>query len=66
MKYFSKKNILLEQIDIQKKIIEDLNKKIILLEEENATLKKNQKFVEICAKCGNLFFFTSAIGCCDF
>ena len=66
MKYFSKKNILLEQIDIQKKIIEDLNKKIILLEEENTILKKNQRFVEMCVKCGKLFFFTSAIGCCDF
>ena len=74
MKLAKQNKNLLEQIIIQKKIIEELNYKINFLEEEVKLLKQNQtnnknkekenKCVEICAKCGKLFLFTSATDCC--
>jgi hypothetical protein len=78
MKLAKQNKNLLEQIIIQKKIIEELNYKINLLEEEVKLLKQKQNqnnnnnkikekenaCVEICAKCGKLFLFTSATDCC--
>jgi hypothetical protein len=60
---------LLEQIKIQKIIIDELNKKIKLLEETNELVQENvknnqQQGVEICKKCGKLFLFTSSLNCC--
>jgi len=56
----------IEQIAIQKKIIEELNTTIISLEREIISLKvKNGPvFVDMCSKCGKLFFFNKAVGCC--
>jgi hypothetical protein len=75
MKLAKQNKNLLEQIIIQKKIIEELNYKLNLLEEEMKLLKQNQTnnnkskekenaCVEICVKCGKLFLFTSAMDCC--
>ena len=72
MKNIKQNKNLLEQINIQKKIIEDLNYKIALLEEENNILKSQEKekekekdkCVEICDKCGKIFLFISAKECC--
>lgn len=70
MKNIKKTQNLLEQINIQKKIIEELNYKNILLEKELQLLKNaNQnininKCVEICDKCGKMFLFTSSKDCC--
>ena len=76
MKLAKQNKNLLEQIIIQKKIIEELNYKINLLEEEMKLLKQNpnnnnnknrekeNKCVEICDKCGKLFLFTSSDDCC--
>lgn len=74
MKLAKQNKNLLEQTIIQKKIIEELNYRIVLLEEENKLLKENnqkislksdKKCVEICDKCGKLFLFTSATDCCN-
>jgi len=73
MKNTKQNKNLLEQINIQKKIIEELNYKITLLDDENKLLKENnenlkikneKRCVEICNKCGKLFLFTSAENCC--
>jgi len=73
MKLAKQNKNLLEQTIIQKKIIEELNHRILLLEEENKLLKEytkqngvntDKKCVEICDKCGKLFLFTSSDDCC--
>jgi hypothetical protein len=58
-------SILLEQIQIQKKIIEELNQKISLLESECKTLKNKDTHLQICKHCGKLFLFTTAEYCCN-
>ncbi len=73
MKIAKQNKNLLEQTVIQKKIIEELNYRILLLEEEIKLLKENnektsvksdKKCVEICDTCGKLFLFTSSDDCC--
>jgi hypothetical protein len=67
MKNDKRNKNLLEQIEIQKKIIEELNKKNTLLENEIHILKeinaKRDKYTKICNKCGKLFLFTEVICC---
>jgi hypothetical protein len=69
MKNIKKTQNLLEQINIQKKIIEELNYKNILLEKElqilKNTIQNKDKCVEICDKCGKMFLFTSSKDCCN-
>ena len=52
-----------EQIELQKKIIEDLVYRIVLLEEELTNLKNEKRCVDMCKICGKLFLFTQAIDC---
>lgn len=59
---------LLEQIEIQKKIIEELNSKITTMETEIELLKKTnvkKSYVETCKKCGKLFLFITPDKCCE-
>jgi hypothetical protein len=63
---FNKNKDLLEQIEIQKKIIEELTYEIILLKKEIDTINMNNG-VYICKKCGKLFLFkkiNEEIKCC--
>jgi hypothetical protein len=67
MKNFKLNKNLLEQIEIQKKIIEELTQHIILLKEEIDTLKNQNKCINMCKKCGKLFLFqkiNDPINCC--
>jgi hypothetical protein len=54
-----------EQIELQKKIIEDLVCRILLLEEELSHFKKEKRGVDICKTCGKLFLFTKAPDSCS-
>jgi formylmethanofuran dehydrogenase subunit E len=68
MKNAKRNNNLLEQIEIQKKIIEELNRKNTLLENEIHILKEinmnRRNYAKICDKCGKLFLFTQ-VNCCN-
>jgi len=80
MKNDKRNKNLLEQIDIQKKIIEELTAKIkvledkiYLLENQNQNIKKEYlkndyindfNCIKICDKCGKLFLFTE-VNCCS-
>lgn len=67
MKNDKRNKNLLEQIEIQKKIIEELTTKITLLENEIHGLKEininRNNYAKICKKCGKLFLFTEVICC---
>jgi predicted Zn-ribbon and HTH transcriptional regulator len=68
MKIFklNKNKNLLEQIEIQKKIIEELTHQIILLKKEIDIINMNNG-VYMCKKCGKLFLFqkiNEEIKCC--
>jgi len=54
-----------EQIQLQKKIIEDLVYRIVSLEEELANFKNDKRCVDMCKTCGKLFLFTKADDCCN-
>ena len=63
----NKNKNLLEQIEIQKKIIEELTQEIILLKIEIDIIKNQNKCVNMCKKCGKLFLFqkfNEEIKCC--
>ena len=80
MKNDKRNKNLLEQIEIQKKIIEELTAKIkvledkiYLLENQNQNIKKEYlktdyitdfNCIKICDKCGKLFLFTE-VNCCN-
>jgi len=55
---------LIEQNEIQKKIIEDLILKILLLEEKIEIVKNSERCVDMCKTCGKLFLFTDSSDCC--
>jgi cell division protein FtsB len=63
----NKNKNLLEQIEIQKKIIEELTQEIILLKREIDIIKNQNNCVTMCKKCGKLFLFqkfNEEIKCC--
>jgi hypothetical protein len=63
----NKNKNLLEQVEIQKKIIEELTQEIILLKREIDIIKNQNTCVNMCKKCGKLFLFqkfNEEIKCC--
>lgn len=55
---------LIEKIEIQKKIIEELILKIVLLEEKLEIAKNRPRCADMCKTCGKLFLFADSSDCC--
>ena len=55
---------LIEKNEIQKKIIEELVLKIVLLEEKLENAKNSPRCADVCKTCGKLFLFTDSSDCC--